>query len=66
MHYQIKRIATFYELDVTPSFILEVTMKTKFSEMKYKKPVGDWFAQWHKESFSIYRKGGCVVTVVTP
>lgn len=25
--------------------------------MKYKKPVEDWFSQWHKGAFSIYRKG---------
>ncbi|XP_067930825.1 sulfotransferase 1E1-like [Watersipora subatra] len=57
IHFQITRIAQFYGLEVTPSLVSQIAKKTKFAEMKYQKPVGDWFSLWHKGSFSIYRNG---------
>ncbi|KAF6032936.1 SULT1E1 [Bugula neritina] len=55
---QIGRIAEFYQLDhVTKELLDEISNKTQFVQMKHSKPVPEWFSDWHKDSFSIYRKG---------
>lgn len=54
---EIEKISTFCKLNRSQAFLQLVSKKTSFLHMKRNKPVGEWFNQWHKSSFSIYRQG---------
>ena len=55
---EIMKIVRFHNLThLSTEFIREVVHKTTLSQMKTEKPVEEWFTHWHKESFTIYRKG---------
>ena len=52
------KIVRFHNLThLSTEFIREVVHKTTLSQMKTEKPLEEWFTHWHKESFTIYRKG---------